>query len=273
MFNESSHKNNKSRFNWTTIGLGFALLGGIIFVSVGSKAQPVQLDIPAQNARLQQMRDNNANYTGNPQLAASAIQHYFQKRYPQHLDSVLSALGATAGFGTQMAIREGFIKPGIVPANQAFVVVNTNEGGNYFFGDFLNQGLFESKDKRITVWSLVGGGAKKAGATALPDIVEIVQYNASSLGTPAFGLPRVPKDHETKELPSLVLRKTWVDVQGILEAQHINPIMWGWVPAMAAQKLIIQNKDKIDPSLAAKIVMESALPMSKMNPSALGIHY
>jgi len=214
---------------------------------------------------------------GNPQIAAEAIHAYFEKKYSKdkatQLESVLSALGASAGFGTQMAIREGFIKTGKVPAGKAFMVFETKDGSKYFFGDFLNHGLFEAPQGQITVWSLVGGGAQKAGAKTLPDIIEIVKYNASTIGTPSFGIPRLPKGYQPQELPTQILHNSWNDVQSILVSQHINPTFWGWVPALAAQKLIIQEKDKIEPSVAAKIVMESALPMSKVDPAKIGVPY
>lgn len=244
------------------------------------------ISLSACSAFSQHMTQNTAgtasvsaekSHTGNPQIAAVAIQDYFEARYAKNsantLESQLSALGASAGFGTQMAIREGFIKTGKVPENKAFVVVQTSDNSKYFFGDFLNHGLFEGADKQITVWSLVGGAAQKAGATTLPDIVEIVKYNADTIGTSAFGVPRLPVNHQPQELPRQVLQKTWADVRSILESKDIDPTLWGWVSALAAQKVIIQNKDKIEPAFAAKIVMESALPMSKMDPQALGIPY
>lgn len=208
--------------------------------------------------------------------AAAALEDFFNRRYTGdkgiHLESVLSAIGASAGFGTQMAIREAYIKPGKITEKQAFVVVGTNDGKKYYYGDPLNKLLFEAPTGSNTVWGIVSGGAKYVGARELPDIKEIVGYNAKTLGTPAFGIPRHPKGHEPREAPLEALQNTWPEVRAILDKHQIEPQLLGWVYAVAAQKVIIQKSKKIDPALAAKIVMESALPMSKVDPDTVIKH-
>lgn len=265
----------RPNFKWIFLGVGLTLL--CTFLIFAEKSRSERAHKVAFATKIKALGSLNKKYKGDPQVVAKTLQLYFMQRYSNihgnQVESVLSALGASAGFGTQMAIREGFIKPGIVPADQAFVILRARNGERYFYGDFLNHGLFESGKRQITVWSLVGGGAQKAGAKTLPDIVEIVKYNASTLGTNAFGIPRLPKGHQPSELPKAVLSQTWPHVQSILKSQNIDPTVWGWTLAMAAQNVIIQNKNKIDPALAAKIVMESALPMSKVDPVSIGIGY
>lgn len=208
--------------------------------------------------------------------AAAALEDLFNRRYADsqgiHLESVLSALGASAGFGSQMAIREAYIKTGQVSEKDAFVVVGTKDGQKYYYGDSLNRLLFEAPDGKYTVREIVIGGAKYIGARQLPDITEIVQYNAKTLGTVSFGIPRLPKEHEPREIPISALKHTWPAVHASLNKYQIPPKLLGVVPAIAAQKVIIQKSKQIDPSLSAKIVMESALPMSKVDPEAVINH-
>lgn len=208
--------------------------------------------------------------------AAAALEDLFNRRYTDkhgvHLESVLSALGATAGFGTQMAIREAYIKTGQTCEQKAFVVVETKDGQKYYYGEALNKLLFEGPPGSNTPWDLVSAGAESVGAQRLPDIAEIVTYNAKTLGTPAFGLPRDPEGHEPHEIPVVALQATWPKVHSILDEHHIQPKMLGWIPAIAAQKVIIQQSKKIAPALSVKIVMESMLPMSKMNPETIIQH-
>jgi len=46
--------------------------------------------------------------------------------------------------------------------------------------------------------------------------------------------------------------------------------MTGWYFAGAAQTVIIDAKEVIDPALAYRIVMEAAVAMSKVDPRAIG---
>jgi hypothetical protein len=208
--------------------------------------------------------------------AASAITDILVARYSDgngatNFADVFNALGALAGFGCQMAVREAFIKPGIVTLDKAFVVVTTKDGGKYFFGDWLNTPLLSEENGQVSVWSLVGAASQAAGAKALPDVLEIVEYNAKTLGTKDFGIPRVPEQYRSRELPIDILKKDWPAMQKLLVDYQVDPRVWGWTFAQAAQNLILKNKDDFDPGAAAKIVMEAALPMSKIDPATLPV--
>jgi hypothetical protein len=45
------------------------------------------------------------------------------------------------------------------------------------------------------------------------------------------------------------------------------------VIAVSAQKVIVMAKGTLDPALAAKIVMESAIPMAKVDPAKVHFAY
>jgi len=237
----------------------------------GSHLKDGQLKDAASLASPSAHRDTN-KMQHNAQAAAEIenyfIKHYSTKSGPQ-VETMLSALGAVSGFGCQMAVREAFIKTGKISEKQAFTVFGTQSGEKYYFGDLLNQPI--ASPKQISVLTLVAGGAVKAGAKpdSLPNTDDIFKHNAQVIGTKEFGLPRIPKEHFPKELPIESLRKTWTDVEAIQKKNHIDPEFLGWMPAQAAQKIIIRYKDKIDPALAVKIVMESAIPMSKVDPDTV----
>jgi hypothetical protein len=208
--------------------------------------------------------------------AAHAIDAQYAARYRTSDDAIdyaraFNALGALAGFGCQMAIREGFIKPGLLPENKAFVVIGTKDGGKYFFGDVINGCLFEGPSGQITVWALVGAAAKRTGATNLPDLKDIAAYNAKVLGSPAFGVPRVPERYRSSELPIDIVRRDWPAIQKLLADGKVDPRTWGWTVALAAQYMILEAKDRFDPGMAATIVMEAASPMSKIDPATVGV--
>jgi len=183
-----------------------------------------------------------------------------------HIETLLSSLGAMAGFGCQIAVREGVVKTGIMPLERAFVVVKTKDGSQYFMGDQLNQPLLEAP---MSVWAFIGGALKQTGSP-LPDIHEIVRHVASTLGGPDFGKLSVPEAHQPHEQPLQSLTKQWAAAYKLVKAQLGNPLFTGWYFAHAAQMLIIEAKDVIDPTLAARIVMESAIAMAKVDPQSIG---
>ena len=58
----------------------------------------------------------------------------------------------------------------------------------------------------------------------------------------------------------------WPNVKTILITAGKQPLHWPLETAVAAQKLIQWAKDTVRPEVAASIVMEAAIPMSKVDP-------
>jgi hypothetical protein len=207
------------------------------------------------------------------EVAAHAIRDDLLARYrtasgAPDLAGVFNVLGALAGFGCQMAVREGLVKTGLVPQDKAFAVVETKDGGKYFFGAVLDSCLIGGGQGQISMWTLVAGAAQSAGAKELPNIKEIAGRDARTLGSAEFGVPQVPERYRTN-LPLAVLKKEWPQAQAVLLADKVDPKFWGWTFALAAQHLILAHKDDFDPAAAATIVVEAAMPMSKMDPAVI----
>jgi hypothetical protein len=180
-------------------------------------------------------------------------------------ESRLSAIGALAGFAAQQAIWEGFVRPGRMAITGAFDVVQTKSGETFFFGDLLNT-ILASTTKGVSVWRLVGSGAITAGATDLPDLEPIFANAAATAGGTSFGVPRLPPEHLPTENPRDALIRLWPKAKALLIERKIEALFWPLEIALAAQRLIVGIKSEIDPKLAAVIVMEAAIPMSKVDP-------
>ncbi len=183
-----------------------------------------------------------------------------------HIETLLSALGAMAGFGCQIAVREVLVKTGRMPLESAFVVVRGVDGARYFMGDQLNQPLLQS---RVSVWSLVAGAVQHTGAP-LPDINDIVRRTVSSVGSRDFGTLSVHADHQPGERPIDTLKRQWAGAYKALKVLDADPFFTGWYFALAAQMLILKGRTIIDPTLAGQIVMEAAVAMAKIDPKAIG---
>jgi hypothetical protein len=188
------------------------------------------------------------------------------------LESVLCALGALAGYAAQQAIRETMVKSGRLTLDQAFVVIETRSGEWFFFGDLLNAVLGAQEgsaagsrnSSRHTIWRIISDAGHQAGAISLPDITDIVKHCAATVGTVDFGLPRLPDVHMPAVLPREAVSRFWQPT--LRRLNGAGPMSWPLHLAMAAHKLIIDMKDTIRPDIAVRIVMEAAVPMSKIDP-------
>ena len=126
----------------------------------------------------------------------------------------------------------------------------------------LNEALAGSQ---YSVWGLVGGAAQQAGAKEFPDLNEVFQHTASVLGSEQFGVPRVPDNHKPADIPLNFLKALWPALLPTVKLFCPNPVDWPILYSLAIQEAIHAGKDSLDPSMAFRIVMESAIPMSKVD--------
>jgi hypothetical protein len=179
-----------------------------------------------------------------------------------HIESYLTALGALAGFSCQMSLREALRSNGILSEeNHILVISDGPDGKKYYFGEALNKPLAEDP---YSVWNLASFAARKMGAP-LPDIAEIFQHVSASIGTRAFGVPRLPDDRRPGDHPLNYLKALWPTLLPVVRPFCDDPAEWPILFAIAAQESIFMGKDVIDPGLAVSVVMESAVAMSKVD--------
>jgi hypothetical protein len=184
-----------------------------------------------------------------------------------HCETLLTAIGALAGYAAQQALWEGMVKPGKLAIAQAFKVMETPSGATYFFGEALDTILVSMEPKHVSVWKIVAGGVLAAGGEHLPNPNELLRHCAATAGTSAFGLPRLPDDHLPSILPRAAVERFWPDARMLLALS--DPLQWPLLMAHAAQKLMLAMKGSIAPDLAVKIVMEAAVPMSRVDPTTV----
>jgi hypothetical protein len=203
-----------------------------------------------------------------PSHVATQLEQWLTKEL-RHADSrretTLTAIGALAGFAAQHGIWEAVVKPGKMALQQAFVIVETRSGETYFFGDFLNNILATQKPEYLSVWKIVGAAAKAMGATELPDLVPMFKYSAETVGSPQFGVPNLPDDCTPSMLPRDALTRFWPGTLKMLRVGS-DPLTCAVDVATAAEQIMLSMKGEIDPALAARIIMEAAIPMSKVDP-------
>jgi hypothetical protein len=178
-----------------------------------------------------------------------------------HAESLLCAAGALAGYACQASLRAQTFANGKSAATE-LVTVETTGGKRYFFGDPLNRAVAED---RLSVWGIAGGAAEHLGVKEFFDVHEVFQHTAAVIGTSEFGVPRLPANHQTSALPAVYLKALWPALFPTVKLLCPNPAHWHVLYSLAVQDLIFYVKDAIDPALAFRIVMESAIPMSKID--------
>jgi len=178
-----------------------------------------------------------------------------------HIQSILCALGSLAGYSCQASIRSELVVAKGLKENEVFTIVDCNDGKQYFFGDRINKRLLE---EQYSVWSLVAGAVVHLGVKELIDIREIFEYVTKTIGGDNFGIPRITDSDRAGDTPYNYVRHLWPALLPVIKSYCLDnewPILFG----MAIQECIIFGKDVIDPKVALSIVMESAVPMSKVD--------
>jgi hypothetical protein len=181
-----------------------------------------------------------------------------------HAESLLCALGALAGYACQASLRADALAKGL-PEQAYLTQVDTRDGKKFFFGDALNKPLAESA---LSVWNVAAGAARQAGCATVPDLAEIFRHSSQVVGSPDFGVPRLPAGHPTGDMPINYVRAFWPALLPEVTKYCATPDLWPVVFALAIVHAITVARSTLDPCVGLTIVMESAVPMSKIDLSA-----
>ena len=223
-------------------------------------ANPAQAALLDQIARMSKDDPLIGAKIGSKEVTAKLIAA-MTTEHGVHVDSLLCALGALAGYACQSAVRRTAEAMKLEP-NALLTVVNTVDGKTFYFGDHLNKPLAENP---YSVWSIAGGGAQEAGCTVMPDLMAIFQHVTQDVGTDQFGVPRVPEKNKAHDTPVNYLTGLWPHIKPVLPLYCPERAQWPIMLALSIQQVIVMAKDAIEPGLALTIVMESAVPMSKVD--------
>lgn len=178
-----------------------------------------------------------------------------------HTESLLSSLGALAGYACQVSLRSEALSRG-ESANAPFTVVQDANKRRYFFGDLLNQRLTEG---RYSVWNIATSALRKNGLQSLPDLTPIFKHVTESVGSEQFGIPRFPDGHNASDLPLNYVKDLWLVVLPLVREYSTKPAEWPVLFGFALQDALRMSRDVLAPEVALLVIMESAIPMSKVD--------
>ena len=203
-------------------------------------------------------------------IAAVLMARQISRGGHTHAETILTEIGALAGFAAQMSIRKSVIEPQKLDPDNLLVEVVTKNGEKYYFSDLSNWILFENlAQPPFSIWSYLKAAVPDAMHLLLPDISEIVSNAARTIGTRQFGVPRLPPAHKPQRLPREALDEHWRFVQQEFTDSGRDAAEWPYDLAWAAQWQMLTSRDALAPPLAATIVMEAAIPMSKVDPATV----
>jgi hypothetical protein len=195
-----------------------------------------------------------------------------------HVETLLLTIGAIAGFAGQCAAIERVLKKEPFPEN-AFVQVKTKSGETFFMGDLINGYLIAQKWSEYPLWGFLTAVAVEAGipSTELPDTNEMFRFIASTIGSGDFKVPRVPIGHVPRLQPRQALEIFWPRARHIFtrrdgpgtQGQNVPTRLWPVVAGVVANQLVMSTKHALDPRLGIRIIMESAIAMSKVDPKTV----
>jgi hypothetical protein len=146
-----------------------------------------------------------------------------------------------------------------------FRVVN-HAGDRFVAGAWIDHGLYTDP---MSFCRLVVAAADHYGARVLPRIDEAARHCAETLGTPDFGHPRLPGAHMPATLPVALLQSLTPHFAPRLAEISERPEDIPVALAFNAQTLMRDARGQLDPGLAARILIECALPASRIHPDDL----
>lgn len=190
----------------------------------------------------------------------------------------LSAAGGVLGFLCQMQARARLKAGDYTDVKDALVEVQTKDGQTFYFGQAINDALL-GEISGLGLWSYAAGAADDPEIEGKIDLNGLFGYAAGTVGEQWFGQPRVPEGLTLEEMPIEAVRRHARIVHDRMLFHGVEPKALTQVYGTAAHQLIRGaageipwNAQPVVPKLAGlKLFMESAVPMSKLDPRAFGV--
>jgi hypothetical protein len=217
------------------------------------------------------------------QLAITALARFFLQSLAVNgrlqAESVFAAVGAVTGFAAHYAVRE-LVTSGKAKESDVFVVAQTKSGERFYFGDALNALLVPERSDSQSVLTILGATALQLGAnqSAIADCHEIFARAAKTIGTPEFGAVVVPAGRTPNLAPRRAIEIFWPNVLQAFTREPVVPVPgfrrveprhWPLSLAVVGASLMTAMKTALAPDLAVRIFMEAAIPMSKIDQTAV----
>lgn len=214
-------------------------------------------------------------------LGGYILTAYRDKKGVLQTANAVSALGGWAGIFAHIQARALIISRVIPQTENTMLEMKMKDGGSYFFGDAINACLLEGGgDTFVAFWNLAAGAARDPHIADKLDVLDIARHTSKSVGTKAFGVPRIDKRYKLTEQPIQAVRTHGpVLLRHFLELK-LDPRYLMLVFGATAQHFAVFAAEEARdvrvnvamPRLEiVRLYMESAVPMSKVDPRTVGM--
>jgi hypothetical protein len=179
-------------------------------------------------------------------------------------EDLIAALASLGGHLCLVAVLDTLEEQRLAPADVGMVEVKGGDGHRYYFGDEPNRLLLESG---ASLLSLVLGAAHHHGAPVSLEMVhEVMRRTAERVGTAAFGKTELADEHQPALSPFEWVRHGRPKIVEALDLYDVPTLSRPTALGFALQRVIDEGRDALDPLLAAKVAIECAVPMAKVDP-------
>lgn len=202
-----------------------------------------------------------------PGLVASALlDHLIQEMAKDgnvHSIDLFAALGSVGGFSCVLTAFD-IASAGQFSDDADLIAMETEDGSRYYTGNLPNAFLLESHDSLL---NLTYGAARRSGAVISQEMaMEALRYVISTIGHPQFGIPRLMEEHRPGDTPLAYVRRLWPKLADALDRNLVPISRRPFAVGLALELAFFHVRPPLDPSLAARIVTECAIPMAKLDP-------
>jgi hypothetical protein len=219
------------------------------------------------------------SWSKSPEDPISRIAGYFGVYYSGpdglHGPNTISALGAAAGFFAQQMARAMLSSGTWTMSQHSFLKVETKIGQNFFFGDAISAALFGSKAEGPGLLNYVAAFDNSLDGLKSIDIGELASHAAQSMGTEAFGIPRIAQEFRPTLPPIVHLKRDVTALLHELNYRGVKPAQYADVFGSAGQFMMktiagetnIRVAVQMPKLMSLRLFMEAAVPMSKLDPN------
>ena len=183
------------------------------------------------------------------------------------VENALGLLGALAGFSCSYVVMRQLADGSLEMKEPEIVIVKLKDGSEWLFGDAVNSRLVEGVEisgQNLSVWALIAGKVQQLGNPLTLDIKELFGRVAEAIGKPKFGHADLPDAHRPTDTPQDYVKYLFPKVLPLLDRYGLAPEQYFLALALSAQEVMQMAKGTIAPDLAAIILMEYAVPASKL---------